>query len=69
MRSMIGYHIGYHTNLIGMVMTQGAQHHVVNLGLSIQLLATEPPGMSVSAYLESQYHKVCTTLLHPQLRP
>ena len=64
MRSMIGYHIGYHTNLIGMVMTQGPQHQVVNLGLSIHPLTVDN-GTTVSAFLESQYHKVCNCLLSP----
>jgi len=58
LRSLIGYHIAYHTNLVGMVMTQGPQHHVVNLGLSIQPLVPDTTEMSVSAYFESQYHKL-----------
>lgn len=60
---MIGYHTAHQTNLVGMVMTQGPQHHVVNLGLAIQPVTTDPPGMSVAAFFESQYHKVRNPLL------
>ncbi|KAH8092158.1 hypothetical protein BXZ70DRAFT_1039821 [Cristinia sonorae] len=58
LRSMIGYYIAHHTNLVGMVMTQGLQHHVINLGLAIEPLTPDPPNASISAYLESQFHKL-----------
>ncbi|TCD66248.1 hypothetical protein EIP91_001611 [Steccherinum ochraceum] len=54
-----------HTNLIGMVMTQGSQHHVVNLGLAIIPLAPEHPNISISTFLESQYHKEIAAIQDP----
>lgn len=59
LQSMIGYHLTYDNSLCGMVMTQGRQRQVVNIGLGIKQVAVEPRGASVSAYVESNSHKVC----------
>lgn len=58
LRSMIGYHLAYDNNLIGMVMTQGRQRDVINIGLGMKQLAVYPPEATVPAYAESFYHKV-----------
>lgn len=60
LKAMIGYHLAYESNLIGMVMTQGRQREVVNLGLGIKQLCTPSPETSIAVYAESQYHKVRT---------
>ena len=41
-----------------MIMTQGRQRQVVNVGLGIKQLCVEPRGVSVAAYAESYAHKV-----------
>lgn len=56
---MIGYHLAYDNSLCGMVMTQGRQRQVINLGFGIKQLCVEPRGVSVAAYAESFAHKVC----------
>ncbi|KAI0920730.1 hypothetical protein AcV5_010403 [Taiwanofungus camphoratus] len=58
LRSMIGYHLAYDNNLIGMVMTQGRQRDVINIGLGMKQLAVYPPEATVPAYAESFYHKL-----------
>ncbi|KAH9929409.1 uncharacterized protein B0H18DRAFT_1093944 [Fomitopsis serialis] len=58
LRAMIGYHLAYDSNLIGMVMTQGRQRDVINVGIGIKQLAVSPPDISVNVYAESFYHKV-----------
>lgn len=55
---MIGYHLSYDNSLCGMIMTQGRQRQVVNVGLGIKQLCVEPRGASVAAYAESYAHKV-----------
>lgn len=57
MRSMIGYHIAYEHNLIGMAMTQGRQRDVVNIGIGIKQI-NSPAGMSVVDLAISHHHKV-----------
>ncbi|KAF8731148.1 hypothetical protein AX14_005087 [Amanita brunnescens Koide BX004] len=56
--SMIGYHLDIQGSLCGMAMTQGTRNRVLNIGLAIKQLAVEPRGVSVSAYAESQAHKL-----------
>ena len=58
LRAMIGYHLAYENDLVGMVMTQGRQREVINICLAIKQICTSPPEASVAAYAESQYHKV-----------
>ncbi|TFY61410.1 hypothetical protein EVJ58_g4529 [Rhodofomes roseus] len=58
LRAMIGYHLAYDNNLIGMVMTQGRQRDVINVGIGIKQLAVSPPDISVNVYAESFYHKL-----------
>lgn len=60
---MIGYHLAYENDLVGMVMTQGRQREVINIGLAVKQICTVPADMSVAAYAESQHHKVRTTFL------
>jgi 4'-phosphopantetheinyl transferase len=55
---MIGYHLAYDNSLCGMVMTQGRQRQVINIGLGIKQIAVEPRGATVAAYAESHAHKV-----------
>lgn len=55
---MIGYHLAYDNSLCGMVMTQGRQRQVTNIGLGVKQLCVEPRGVSVAAYAESFAHKV-----------
>jgi 4'-phosphopantetheinyl transferase len=57
LRAMIGYHLAFENSLVGMVMTQGRQREVVNLGLGVKQLETSPPGTSIPVWAESQYHK------------
>lgn len=57
-RAMIGYHLAYENCLVGMVMTQGRQREVINIGLGIKQLCVSPPDISVIAYAESLHHKV-----------
>jgi hypothetical protein len=61
LRSMIGYHLAWENSLVGMVMVQGKQREVVNIGLGIKQVAVEPRDVTVSAYVESLSHKVCST--------
>ena len=61
LRSMIGYHLAWESSLIGMVMVQGKQREVVNIGLGIKQVAVEPRDATVSTYVESLSHKVCST--------
>ncbi|PCH43223.1 hypothetical protein WOLCODRAFT_138255 [Wolfiporia cocos MD-104 SS10] len=56
--SMIGYHLAYDQNLVGMVMTQGRMKEVINIGLGVKHWAVSPPDAAVSAYAESFYHKL-----------
>ena len=56
--SMIGYHLAWENSLVGMVMVQGKQREVVNIGLGIKQVAVEPRDATVSAYVESLSHKV-----------
>ena len=58
LRSMIGYHLAWENSLIGMVMVQGKQREVVNIGLGVKQVAVEPRDATVSAYVESLSHKV-----------
>jgi 4'-phosphopantetheinyl transferase len=58
---MIGYHLAWENSLIGMVMVQGKQREVVNIGLGIKQVAVEPRDATVSAYVESLSHKVRAT--------
>jgi 4'-phosphopantetheinyl transferase len=59
LRSMIGYHLAWENSLIGMVMVQGKQREVVNIGLGIKQVAVEPRDVTVLQYVESLSHKVC----------
>jgi 4'-phosphopantetheinyl transferase len=59
LRSMIGYHLAWENSLIGMVMVQGKQREVVNIGLGVKQVAVEPRDATVSTYVESLSHKVC----------
>ena len=59
LRSMIGYHLAWENSLIGMVMVQGKQREVINIGLGIKQVAVEPRDVSVPQYVESLSHKVC----------
>ena len=68
LRSMIGYHLAWENSLIGMVMVQGKQREVVNIGLGIKQVAVEPRDATVSAYVESLSHKVCVCV-HPTRPP
>ena len=61
LRSMIGYHLAWENSLIGMVMVQGKQREVINIGLGIKQVAVEPRDVSVPQYVESLSHKVCST--------
>ena len=56
---MIGYHLAWENSLIGMVMVQGKQREVVNIGLGIKQVAVEPRDVTVPQYVESLSHKVC----------
>ncbi|KAF7321173.1 hypothetical protein HMN09_00205500 [Mycena chlorophos] len=58
LQSMIGYHLAYDASLCGMAMTQGTQRHVINIGLGIKLVAVDPRGVSIPAYIESMAHKL-----------
>ncbi|KAI0045174.1 hypothetical protein FA95DRAFT_1561380 [Auriscalpium vulgare] len=58
LRSMIGYHLAWENSLIGMVMVQGKQREVINIGLGIKQLAVEPRDATVAAYVESLSHKL-----------
>ncbi|TFY66781.1 hypothetical protein EVG20_g4319 [Dentipellis fragilis] len=58
LRSMIGYHLAWENSLVGMVMVQGRQREVVNIGLGIKQLAVEPRDATVAAYVESLSHKL-----------
>jgi len=58
LQSMIGYHLAYDNSLCGMVMTQGRQRQVINIGLGIKQISVEPKGVSVAAYAESFAHKL-----------
>jgi hypothetical protein len=66
---MIGYHLAYDNSLCGMVMTQGRQRQVINIGLGIKQISVEPKGVSVPAYAESFAHKVSPEpgTKHPKL--
>ncbi|KAJ6554384.1 hypothetical protein B0H19DRAFT_1071787 [Mycena capillaripes] len=58
LHSMIGYDLAYQTSLCGMVMTQGIQRKVVNIGHGVKHLAVEPRGITVHTYVESMAHKL-----------
>ena len=49
----------------GMVMVQGEQREVVNIGLSIKQVAIEPHNATVTAYIESLSHEVCVYPTRP----
>jgi len=69
LQSMIGYHLAYDNSLCGMVMTQGRQRQVINIGLGIKQISVEPKGVSVAAYAESFAHKLTPlemTFLKPE---
>jgi len=55
---MIGYHLAWENSLVGMVMVQGKQREVVNIGLGIKQVAVEPRDATVSTYVESLSHKL-----------
>ena len=55
---MIGYHLAYDNSLCGMVMTQGRQRQVINIGLGIKQIAIEPRGHTLTDYVESNKHYV-----------
>ena len=55
---MIGYHLAWENNLVGMVMTRGRQREVINIGLGIKQLCVTPEDLSVPVWAESQHHKV-----------
>ncbi|KIY46088.1 hypothetical protein FISHEDRAFT_66561 [Fistulina hepatica ATCC 64428] len=55
--SMIGYHLEYGHSICGMAMTQGTVKRVVNIGLGIRRVVTEPRGTPIATYIESQHHK------------
>ena len=61
LRSMIGYHLAWENSLIGMVMVQGKQREVVNIGLGIKQVTVEPRDVTVPQYVESLSHKVRAT--------
>jgi len=70
LQSMIGYHLTYENSLCGMVMTQGRQRQVINIGLGIKQLSVEPRGVTVAAYAESFAHKLTPlemTFVAPEL--
>ncbi|KIJ61726.1 hypothetical protein HYDPIDRAFT_115537 [Hydnomerulius pinastri MD-312] len=70
LQSMIGYHLAYDNSLCGMVMTQGRQRQVINIGLGVKQLSVEPRGVSVAAYAESFAHKLTPlelTFIAPEL--
>src|SRR5882762_8958591 len=67
LQSMIGYHLAYDNSLCGMVMTQGRQRQVINIGLGIKQIAVEPRGATVAAYAESHAHKVSSNLQRNRL--
>lgn len=56
LQSMIGYHLAYDNSLCGMVMTQGRQKQVINIGLGIKQIVVEPRGGKFSDYVESCKH-------------
>lgn len=58
LRSMIGYHLAWENSLVGMVMVQGRQREVTNIGIGVKQLAVEPRGATVTAYVESLSHKL-----------
>ncbi|KZT00618.1 uncharacterized protein LAESUDRAFT_732117 [Laetiporus sulphureus 93-53] len=58
LRAMIGYHLCYDNNVVGMVMTQGRMKDVVNVGLGVKQLCVFPPEATVAAYAESFHHKL-----------
>lgn len=70
LHSMIGYHLNFENSLCGMAMTQGTQRRVINIGLGIKQLVTEPRGATVAAYLDSLSHKLTKreiTMMSPDL--
>ncbi|KII84150.1 hypothetical protein PLICRDRAFT_46512 [Plicaturopsis crispa FD-325 SS-3] len=56
--SMIGYHITWEQSMAGMVMTQGRERQVINIGLGIKQVLVEPKGTPVGAYVQSLAHKL-----------
>jgi hypothetical protein len=56
-RAMIGYHLAWEHNIIGMAMTQGRQRDVVYMGMAIKRLQVEPRDATILAYAQSFYHK------------
>lgn len=59
---MIGYHLAWEHNIIGMAMTQGRQRDVVYMGMAIKRLQVEPRDATILAYAQSFYHKVSQTV-------
>ncbi|KAH9942113.1 hypothetical protein B0H21DRAFT_696485 [Amylocystis lapponica] len=69
-KSMIGYHLAYDNNLVGMVMTQGRQRDVVNIGIGLKQLCVYPPETPILVYAESFHHKLTPlerTFIEPSL--
>jgi 4'-phosphopantetheinyl transferase len=64
-RAMIGYHLAWEHNIIGMAMTQGRQREVVYIGMAIKRLQVEPREATILAYAQSFYHKVVHRSSHP----
>lgn len=58
LRAMIGYHLAYDNNLVGMVMTQGQMKDVINIGLGVKQLSVTPSDVSASTYAESLHHRL-----------
>jgi len=58
LRALIGYHLAYDNNIIGMVMTQGRPKEVVNIGLGVKQLAVQVENVSVATYAESFHHRL-----------
>lgn len=53
----IGYQLAVENNLVGMVMTQGPQRDIVNLGIGVKQIGVSPPDADPMAYAESYHHK------------
>ena len=55
---MIGYHLAWENSLVGMVMVQGKQRKIINIGLSIfKQVAVKSCDTTVST-TSSPWHKV-----------
>ncbi|OBZ73940.1 hypothetical protein A0H81_05863 [Grifola frondosa] len=70
LRSIIGYHLAYDRNVIGMVMTQGRQRDVLHLGIGVKVLDVNPAGTNPLVYAESFHHRLTPlelTFIAPEL--